>query len=116
MVKENCYFCFFSLVTFTSEKKLKNQTNRKLTVKWHPTITPTVYPIMQSTTCVITAIWASSASSRDLRCQARVSAGNNGIKSAVDPPDLLIPRLAHIKRSKEDHKASGNNFKATEGN
>lgn len=53
---------------------------------------------------------------QDLRCHARASAGNNGIKSAVDPADLLIPGLTHIKRPKEDHRAGGNNSEATEAN
>lgn len=44
------------------------------------------------------------SNSQDLRCHARASAGNNGIKSAVDPADLLILGLAHIK-AKEDHTA-----------
>lgn len=56
------------------------------------------------------------SNSRDLRCHARVSAGNNGIKSAVDPADLLIPGLALIKRPKEDHRAGGNNSEATDWN
>lgn len=45
------------------------------------------------------------SNSQDLRCHARASAGNNGIKSAVDPADLLILGLAHVK-AKEDHTAS----------
>lgn len=57
-----------------------------------------------------------ASNSQDLRCHARVSAGNNGIKSAVDSADLLIPGLAHVKGPKEDHRAGGNNSKATEEN
>lgn len=83
--------------------------------------TKTVYPIMQkhhmcNPSNLGTVAEQPASNSQDLRCHARVSAGNNGIKSAVDPADLLIPGLAHIKRPKEDHRAGGNNSEATEGN
>lgn len=69
-----------------------------------------VYPIMQKYHICNPSNLGSVAqrpvsNSQDLRCHARASAGNNGIKSAVDPADLLILGLAHIK-AKEDHTAS----------
>lgn len=56
-----------------------------------------------------------ASNSQDLRCLARVSAGNNGIKSAVDPADLLIPGLAHIKRPKEDQRSRRQQFRGDRG-